>query len=98
MSTKISSLFQSFLSALFPERDKEKIITSLSDEDISRLPPPQEQIKNVTALFSYKNTQVQALIWELKYHRNTEALARVGKLLAEHITEDISDKILFENW
>jgi competence protein ComFC len=95
-----------FSTLLFPARGQERMVTSLSPMDIARLPHAhayddtyvQDKGCETHALFSYTDTHVQALIWELKYHRNPQALSMVGKLLAETITEDISDKMLFDGW
>lgn len=61
------------------------------------LPKPQGQINGTYSLFSYKDKRVQALIWELKYHRNSKAIGIVGKILAENVLEELSDRVMFEN-
>jgi ComF family protein len=106
MERWLQSLLHVANTLLFPARDKERQVATLSLTDISHLPRayPYDETYIVDkdcethALFSYKNTGVQALIWELKYHRNTEALALVGALLADAITDELSDRALFENW
>ncbi len=98
MSTKISDIFDLCISFLFPTRNKEKIVHRLSDADISALPRLHKQFPGIISLFSYKNSDIQALIWELKYHRNNKAFTLVGKLLADALLEELSDKMLFENW
>lgn len=97
MFTNIRSALYSIVDLIFPARDKEKIVQTLSDEDILSLPKAWERESNIYSIFSYKNPKVQALIWELKYHRNERSIDIIGKILADSILEEMSDKNLFEN-
>lgn len=97
MFTFIRSGFETLINTVFPAREQEKIVKSLTDAEILSLPHTYESNKNTSSLFSYKDSRVQALIWELKYHRNTTAIEIVGRLLAEHIIEELSEKAMFEN-
>ena len=89
------------LNLVFPERKQEKVVHTLTDTEIFALPKAREnnnsRIPDLVSLFSYKDARVQALIWELKYHRNSRALQIVGQLLAEAVMEELSEKALFEN-
>lgn len=106
MERWLQSLSNFCTSLLFPLRDKQRSVAVLSADAMATLPRARayddtyvvNKYCETTALFWYKNAQVQALIWELKYYRNTQALGIVAKLLAETITEELSDKVLFENW
>jgi ComF family protein len=95
MFTFLQTGLNSFINLIFPERKQEKIVSHLSENDIALLPKAVLSSPETYALFSYKDARVQALIWELKYHRNAIALEIVGRLLAEHIIEELSDTALF---
>ena len=82
---------------LFPKRKNESDVSSLTFEEISLLPRSKNLQKNITSFFNYKDNKVKALIWEIKYHRNEKMLDLISKIMAEHIVEDLYEKIIFEN-
>ncbi len=57
---------------------------SLSDNDVRSLVFPRE-INGVTTLTNYNDTRVRALVWEAKYHKNEDALEKMGFVLREHL-------------
>ena len=83
---------------LFPPREKEKNVGNLTHKDILNLPKAKEINSSTHALFSYKDSLVRSLIWELKYHKNTHSLTLIIPLLADTIISEYSDKNLFDNW
>lgn len=92
----ISTITHSFVNLLFPSRNHEKIIESITLADILKLPRPHKNDSGIYSLFSYKDPRVQALIWELKYHRNTKVVELLSTVLSDFIIEELSDTILFE--
>jgi ComF family protein len=48
-----------------------------------------------TSVFSYKDTTVRQMIWLLKYRRDKKVAERFGAVLAEHLLEELSDRVLF---
>ena len=96
MLKKILSYGEHLLHTLFPERNQEKIVKHITEEDILSIPRANPTAPHITSLFSYKHEKVQALIWEIKYHRNTQAIQTVSRLLGDSITGEISDRMLFE--
>lgn len=57
---------------------------SLSDEEMRSLIAPAER-DAVMTLANYNDTRVRALVWEAKYHKNEDALLRIGTVFQEHI-------------
>jgi ComF family protein len=98
MLENLLSILKTLGSMLFPERLDERLVKHFNAETIYSLPKSNEEPKGVNSIFSYKDKKVQALIWEIKYHKNPTAISIVGKILAENIQEDVSDRALFENW
>lgn len=72
------------LSIIFPPRMEEALVQSLSDKDVRSLIFPRE-IQGVTTLSNYNDTRVRALVWEAKYHKNEDALRKMGSMLHEHL-------------
>ena len=98
MFEQIVFIIKNLLSLLFPERKDEQIVKNFFIKDIISLPKAAESPKSINSIFSYKDKKVQALIWEIKYHKNPTAISIIGKIMAENIEEEVSDKALFENW
>ncbi len=80
---------QPLLHLLFPEREQEKTVADFTLADFADLPSPTSQLPGIVSLFSYKDPRVQALIWELKYHRNSRAIGLVAQALAERIVKEV---------
>jgi competence protein ComFC len=83
---------------LFPPREKEEYIEHLTSKDIPTLPKAHDIDDSTFALFSYKDPRVRALVWELKYHKNTHSLNLITPLFADMIIAEYADKFLFHNW
>lgn len=96
--TFIAHIISTCINWIFPPRHSEEAVHTLSEKDISSFPKAQPINTHTYALFSYKDSRVTSLIWEIKYHKNTHAISLIAPLLADTIQEEYSDKALFENW
>lgn len=94
----MTNLFSLLWNWIFPPRRTETIISLVDIEDIVSLPSATYIDEYTQALFSYKDPRVSALIWEIKYHKNTQAIERVAPLLADIILEEYAERSLFKNW
>jgi len=79
----ISSVWNTFLEALFPTSGSEKVIFSWTPEQAlkslpSSRPPPLE---NASSIFAYKDPRVTKLIWNIKYKRSEQAVKIGGYAL-----------------
>jgi ComF family protein len=98
MTNLFSTLCTTLLQWIFPPRRTEAILSLVYTEDILSLPRAEYIDEDTYALFSYKDPKVSALIWEIKYHKNTRAVETIAPLLADMILEEYSERSLFENW
>ncbi|HVU80279.1 MAG TPA: phosphoribosyltransferase family protein [Candidatus Paceibacterota bacterium] len=71
----LASLCLALFSLLVPPRATEEVVAALTLDDVERL-----RAENG---LPYRDSQVRALIWELKYNKNPRALALAGEFLAE---------------
>lgn len=78
---QLRSHLGAFLDIVLPPRPSERLVRTLTLEDLQAIRP--------TALgaLPYHDPLVRALVWEIKYHANSHALALCGELLAERILE-----------
>ena len=53
---------------------------------------------NVSAIFSYRDKKVRAIIWEIKYRGNKKLASLCGEIIYNNLLEELSDRGLFENF
>ncbi len=87
------------LDFLIPPRRNFAIVNNLDEKTIDLLPKANEvkDMRWIHPLFQYKDSRVKALVWELKYQRNTKLLEHIGQLLYEEIVALIGDLLMFES-
>ena len=96
-------MIKKFLTLVFdllaPLRTNFAIVQKLDEEALNSLPkaPLVENADWIHPLFHYKDRQVKAIVWELKYRENTLPLLHIGRLLYEEIIVILSDITLFDN-
>lgn len=61
------------------------MVRSLTDAEVRSFITPRE-VRGVTTLANYNDTRVRALVWEAKYHKNEDALHKIGTMLQEHLS------------
>jgi ComF family protein len=90
---------KSILDFIIPPRSNYEIVKKLDEKTIYSLPKSQKVIDTewITPLFQYKDTEVKAIIWELKYKENVSPLETIGKMIFEEIISVISDISLFNS-
>ncbi|MEK9161040.1 MAG: hypothetical protein AAB440_03345 [Patescibacteria group bacterium] len=80
------------LDALFPPRDTSLLIRRITDDMLApRMAPVSFNDGTVTALFSYRDPIVHALIIETKYFGSTEAASLLGQQFGEYLLEYLAD-------
>jgi len=88
-----------FLDALFPKKES---IASLEQEQWQSfrkiLPRAGNELSahNIFPLFDYRNPKVRAIVWDIKYKRNTRLAEALSKLMHEEMLESLADIELFE--
>lgn len=83
----ISTIYKTFLDALFPISEAEREIFVLQPEDaLGKLPRapgyeglaiPKDEAEKMSSIFAYKDERVAKLIWNVKYKRSVHAV-RIG--------------------
>ena len=58
-----------------------------------KIEPPDNPF--ITALFSYRDPLIKALIWEVKYRQNEVIADKLGELMREKIVEEIGSGLNF---
>ncbi len=98
MLKSMEKFFSSVLDLVLPRRTDFQVVEKLDEKAFSTLQKalPVAGMDFISALFSYKDNRVRAVIWELKYRENTAPLDHIGRLLFEEIFSAISDLILFD--
>lgn len=96
----ITSIRDLCVDFLFPRSQKVLELESLSILKLVDILPPANRLKesNVIALFDYSHPVVKEIIWELKYSGNVRIANKLGKILYDHIREELIDLSIFEKW
>jgi len=91
-------MWNTILDLIFPPRDEELLVRSLTSEDMNKLLTPR-LIEHTTpatiTLLSFKSPHVRALLHECKYHRNTHAAKLLAHSLSTFLTEYIIEQSAF---
>ena len=85
-----SSLWQSLIDALIPPRKTERVVRGATAKTLAARRRPFHR-DDIEALFSYEDSLVQAIIWELKYYDSSVSAHLLAGALAEelpHITHE----------
>lgn len=89
-------LARALLDSIMPPRSSERIVRGLSIGELASLAHTGEAHAgrhSFSYLLPYRDKQVTALIWELKYRRNARAISLATALLAEEITALASEAL-----
>lgn len=88
-----------FLDFLFPKDKRVYELERLSPAALLHMLPAAKDIDDRTvALFDYKDRDVRALIWEIKYRGNRILAKKCGEILADVLRHELADRALFENF
>ncbi len=91
-----------FLKKLFnlfiPEDKKIEKLLNLSQSELRKILPRAETVKDLLTfpIFNYRNKNVSAIIWAVKYRFHPELIKRLSEFLYEEIMEIAEDRLLFE--
>lgn len=97
-----TAILERFADLIFP---KGKLISELEEYDSASLrhtlPFPENpngscNATPVISLFGYGDTRVRALIWEMKYRRNSRLMEKTAELLHDLMLESAGDLDMFE--
>lgn len=99
MLKSIQNFFIFVFDYILPPRTDFEIVKKLTQEKINTLPKAPNVLGEdwIYPLFHYKNRNVKAIVWELKYRENTLPLEHIGKLIFEEILAVVSDILIFDN-
>lgn len=99
MIIQLKNILSTVVDWVFPPRRGERVVTEFTQKDIFSFPKAYDNLPhNTHALFSYKDSRVASLVWEIKYHKNINALNLLTPLLADLIQDEYTDKALFTRW
>jgi len=94
----LRSFFSRLLDFIFPKKPSVTQLENMPLETFLSLerstPHPLDWIKPV---FSYRNTHMKELVWQIKYKRNGELALKVAEILVEEIQSDLAEILLFES-
>ncbi len=95
ISTFFGNIFSGLIDLIFPPGEVEKMSPS---EMLSYGALLDKETENgVTALLDYRKPLIRKAIWQVKYRGNRKIAKLFGTLLAEELTEELSDLNLFES-
>lgn len=97
MLKSIGNLWHTLLDLVLPPRTDFDIVRKLDETAFNSLPkaPEVKDLDWIFPLFHYKDNRVRAIVWELKYRKNTFPLDYIGKFMFDEILSKISDVSLF---
>ena len=84
------------LDLVFPPRETEHIVRSMSQETLAPLINPVTNEFGVVALLPYREPLVHALIVETKYHGNKTASELLASVLSDYLLERMSEETEIE--
>ncbi len=87
---------RALLDVLFPPRETERIVRTITLEMLALKIDPQRKEDGVVALLPYRDPVVHAVIVENKYYGNTTAAALLSALLADYLLEHMSEETALE--
>lgn len=91
-------MWNTILDLIFPPRDEELLIRSVTSKDIDTLLYPRliESTSPATiSLLPFKDPRIRALLHECKYHRNAHAIKLLSHALSTFLTEYAVDQAAF---
>ncbi|OHB11495.1 MAG: hypothetical protein A3G05_01030 [Candidatus Zambryskibacteria bacterium RIFCSPLOWO2_12_FULL_45_14] len=85
---------------LFPKSNKVLELEALSTGTLLETLPPAETLKDKhsIALFDYSHPLVKEIVWELKYGGNAVLALKLGEILYDVVSSELTDLALFEKW
>lgn len=85
----IDQIFHFLLDSLFPIKNLDRILFSLSREQAytSLRPSPPTPFHFIKSVFAYKDELVKCMVWNIKYKRSKKALEIGGYALQRYISE-----------
>jgi len=89
MLIEVQNLYRvldTFLDLLFPPREDERLVRTVSPEALAKLVEPQP-VGEATALLPFGDIRVRALIHEAKYHGSSKAFELLGGVLGSYLAE-----------
>jgi ComF family protein len=94
---KLLDALRAFLDALLPPAAEVVRVRSLGQKDFAALVKPWED-GDLYALFSYRDPDVRAVVWAVKYRGEENILGITGALLGEYTLEILSEKRSLFGW
>lgn len=89
----MEQLLEGFLDTLFPRHKSAQELEVLSAPELrEKLRPVLTPPEGVVSLFSYTDSRVRDLIWEIKYKKNKRLAFMCAELLAEPLLDFVYEK------
>jgi len=99
MLEKVKNIIIQIYDFILPPRSDFDIVRKLDENSIFALPKSSkvQDADWITPLFQYKDKNVKAIVWELKYRENTLPLSTIGKMIHDEMINIISETVLFNS-
>ncbi len=93
----IFDIFTNIFNLIFPKTAKQRRLEKITIDEWWKI-SQSGVYENVYYYFPYENSDVRDAIWEIKYRRNKKLGEALAKIVCETLVEEISEKVLFENF
>ncbi|MGB3922168.1 MAG: hypothetical protein WBL19_02740 [Minisyncoccia bacterium] len=95
-----SNIRETVTDFLFPKSKRVLELEALSAPELLKTLPGADKPErgNVWAIFSYENTLVKELVWELKYSGNKVIAAKLGEILFDFLKNKLAEEKIFDTY
>ncbi len=95
----LSAVLRGFVDFLYPKSAEVYALESLTPSELlTKLPPAKDLGDEVIALWSYPDSRVRELIWELKYRKNEVVTTSLAGIVYDVLKSEVAERALFENF
>ena len=89
----------SFVDFLFPKELEVYSLEALSPAAlVTKLPGASDLGADTVAIFSYADSRVRDLVWELKYRKNVKIAETIAVIIYDVIRHELAERALFDNF
>jgi competence protein ComFC len=92
------SLPQSLVDFLFPKADSIYDLESMSAGELTSLLQAPRETEEAIAIFSYEDSRVREIIWEIKYRKNRTLAKKMAEILYDVLKQELSERVVMENF
>ena len=86
---------ESLVDLIIPTSEAEKRLRNLTDDELSETLPRLWPDKDVLSTFVYRKSLCSKLVWAIKFRRHKRFIKFAGRILADSLLEEISERFCF---